>query len=1451
MKLAVKKDNDLIIEKLDAVYLKDEATHAYCAFQEFYEYKRSAGKNFSEFIVEHEQRYHKLKQFRMELPEGVRAFFLLKAANMSEDSEKLVRATAELAYDNMREKIMRIFGEPGLQGASGGIPEVKEEVLFGQDQSTGHGRSQGSYRGRNNYRRRSYYQGGRNQGSRGMERNQGSRGMERNQGGRGMERGQSYSGRVPRCYICESTKHLMYNCPHKDEQDEVNMNVHITLLNSKPEVIQKSLILESLGKGLLDSGCSKTVAGCVWVNEFLNAMSPDETKSIKEVPSQSVFRFGDGVEAKSLKRITLPILIGSKGVKIDVEVVDNDIPLLISKAAMKQMGMRLDFRRDMVTLKNGQEVKLMCTSTGHYSLPLSKGTFDLNEVNIVLHLEALENLTRSEKKKKALKLHRQFSHASKERLLRLVKDSEHNDPEFSQCIEEVCDECDTCQKFKKPPLRPVVSLPLADRFNQLVSMDLKEIKASKLWILHLIDAASRYSAACLIKTKKKDVVVAQIFKIWISYFGSPRKFFSDNGGEFANEVLREMNEKLGIETVTTAAESPFSNGICERHNAILFETMAKTMEDTKCEPELALAWAVSAKNALQNKSGFSPNQLAFEYNINLPTVLTDLPPALESTTSSDIVRRNLDAMHKARVNYMKAESSEKIRRALRHKTRTFADEHFVIGEKVFYKRQNLKGWRGPAVVNGFDGKVVLVRHGSAFYRCHPCHLMKVKDPHKGDVVDIVDRNTVKQKNVSNVNVGSKNLGQESSDEEIAEDHTVDQNEDDSSYQESHSDTDNADIEGATDFESSQDTDVDFDDSILPNPDHDEAMSNLCRLFADSFHDSDAELSCGAAPQEIVEASQTESGASSLSGRNKEKPKAKATGPGASNISSTDKERPKANTHVTYKLPSGEWKSATILSKQPKRGGKYGNWMNIHIIGDEKPSSVNWDEIVAWKQLPDQEKIILLTADEEMSQVVVDAKEREIQNLRDNDVFETVEECGQPFVTCKWVITEKMKNGEKVVKARLVARGFEENIHNARTDSPTCSRQSLNIAFATASAMKWILQSLDISSAFLQGNGITRDVFLKPPAEIYEKGVIWKLKRCIYGLKDAPRAWYERVADELQRLGGTRSMYDEAMFLWYDKNMKLEGTLVSHVDDFVYSGTDGWRIRVMDTIMDKFKISEHSKGSFKYIGLNVVQTSTSVYVDQQKYIDGLKEITLSAERMKQKDAQLLPEEKVALRSVSDQLLWASTQTRPDISFDACVVSNYGKEPTIRHIIAANKAIRKLKSTTSKLVFPNLGKPEDLTILAYSDATHASLASGASQGALIIFLSGNGRVAPIMWQSKKLNRITKSPLASETMELAEAADAGFLISAMLQEVYNLPHMPAVECFTDSFSLTEFLKTSHVIQDTRLRVDVARIREMLKFKEIEVKWIRNEIQLADPLTKAGASSAKLLEVLHNAKL
>ena len=65
---------------------------------------------------------------------------------------------------------------------------------------------------------------------------------------------------------------------------------------------------------------------------------------------------------------------------------------------------------------------------------------------------------------------------------------------------------------------------------------------------------------------------------------------------------------------------------------------------------------------------------------------------------------------------------------------------------------------------------------------------------------------------------------------------------------------------------------------------------------------------------------------------------------------------------------------------------------------------------------------------------------------------------------------------------------------------------------------------------------------------------------------------------------------------------------------------------------------------------------------------------------------------------------------------------------------------------------------------------------------------------------------------------------------------------------WSCSDHLQTSHVIQDSRLRVDAARIKEMIELKECGVKWISNEKQLADPLTKAGASPNRLLEVLQN---
>ena len=137
-------------------------------------------------------------------------------------------------------------------------------------------------------------------------------------------------------------------------------------------------------------------------------------------------------------------------------------------------------------------------------------------------------------------------------------------------------------------------MPLAREFNEVVCMDLFEFETKKVWVLHFIDAFSRRSNAVFIRTKKAVEIIKHVYSSWIRHHGAPRKFLADNG-EFANEKYKEMNEKLNIGISYTAAYSPWSNGVVERHNAVLDECLQKTITDTKCDPEVGLGWAVSAK----------------------------------------------------------------------------------------------------------------------------------------------------------------------------------------------------------------------------------------------------------------------------------------------------------------------------------------------------------------------------------------------------------------------------------------------------------------------------------------------------------------------------------------------------------------------------------------------------------------------------------------------------------------------------------------------------------------------------------------------------------------------------------------------------------------------------------------------------------------------------------------
>ena len=557
------------------------------------------------------------------------------------------------------------------------------------------------------------------------------------------------------------------------------------------------------------------------------------------------------------------------------------------------------------------------------------------------------------------------------------------------------------------------------------------------------------------------------------------------------------------------------------------------------------------------------------------------------------------------------------------------------------------------------------------------------------------------------------------------------------------------------------------------------------------------------------------------------------------------------TLVKFKLIDADWKQGKVLSYHPKQGGKFKNWFNMNVVGEDDPICVNWSNVVSWSELPFPEEVVLLTKVDEFAQDVIDAKE-EISNLNSNEVYDIVPYTNQRTISSRWVLTEKFKDEKRVTKARLVARGFEEDSSKYRKDSPTCCRESLRLFFVTVAMMSWRLESIDITAAFLQGGSLEREIFLRPPSDVCSPDKVWRLRRCIYGLNDAPRYWYRRVKEVLLKLGGVVSTYDNALYLWFDKCDNLMGVLVSHVDDFAFCGNEDFHNNVIKKLKNTFNISVHETGSFKYLGLSVDQNDNGVSIHQDSYISSISPISVPQSRYSMRNEELTQEEKAELRKFSGQMLWVSSQTRPDLSYETCMMGNTGKSPTMSMIHNANKALVKLKSTKVNIKFPPLGKPESLRVVAYADATYNSLPDGSSQGGILVFLLGeDGAVAPISWQSRKLTRVTKSPLASETLALSEAADSGFLIASMIQEMYRLASLPIVECFTDNGSLTETLQTSKIVCDKRLRVDIARLREMVDEKEINVTWVKGTEQLADCLTKRGASTANLLDVLSSSKL
>ena len=391
-KLESKSGVDALLARLDEVFLPNKGRRQFAAFQELYNLRRDKDRGIDAFVDTFEHTYFKFKAQGMVLPDPVMAFMLLASCNLVEDKIQLVMsAISEVTYDRMKETIKRVFGDK--VGCGSKTDEVKIEPVF-EAESSVEGEAlytRGSSYGRRGWGQQQRGRGGRARGHRGGQRGGYGPAYSAPQSSWRKTNPLDSEGNVTRCRICDSRFHWAMRCPdayenieeksssqgnssnhEENEGDSVHLSLFMGYTNGAAREPNKlsGLVPESYGCALLDTGCSTTVCGEDWLENYREYMSEHDRSCIIEKPSTATFTFGDGKRVGSNKIVKLPCYINGKRSTVDTDVVTCNIPLLLSKKAMKKGKMILNFEKDALTVGNNV-VSLNSAASGHYLLPIS------------------------------------------------------------------------------------------------------------------------------------------------------------------------------------------------------------------------------------------------------------------------------------------------------------------------------------------------------------------------------------------------------------------------------------------------------------------------------------------------------------------------------------------------------------------------------------------------------------------------------------------------------------------------------------------------------------------------------------------------------------------------------------------------------------------------------------------------------------------------------------------------------------------------------------------------------------------------------------------------------------------------------------------------------------------------------------------------------------------------
>ncbi|CAH9102795.1 unnamed protein product [Cuscuta europaea] len=360
----------------------------------------------------------------------------------------------------------------------------------------------------------------------------------------------------------------------------------------------------------------------------------------------------------------------------------------------------------------------------------------------------------------------------------------------------------------------------------------------------------------------------------------------------------------------------------------------------------------------------------------------------------------------------------------------------------------------------------------------------------------------------------------------------------------------------------------------------------------------------------------------------------------------------------------------------------------------------------------------------------DAMQEEIRALEKNHTWDIVTKPpGRHVVGCMWIFTVKYKVDGSLerYKARLVAKGYTQTyvIDYQETFAPVSKLNIVCILLSLASHFDWPLLQFDVKNAFLHGD-LHDEIYMYIPPGFNKTSTststhVCHLKKAIYGLKQSPRAWFDRFTQVVLADGYSQSQGDHTLFYKHSRPNGVTIRLV-YVDDIIVTGNDpDEKQRLEGQLKSKFEMK--SLGPLKYfLGIEVARSSEGIFISQQKYItDLLNETGKSACRPV--NAPMDPNRKLGLATDEPKVDSSMYQrlcgkfiylshTRPGIAYAVSVLSQFMHDPRKPHLEAAYRVLHYLKGSPGQGIIFRTGdnyqsKPSLMQIMVAPSLTAGQL------------------------------------------------------------------------------------------------------------------------------------------------